>query len=229
MLDVAFPKIVGVLTPGAIEQDILCATAHPPDVIEYRADLGDRCDTAVITAHLARIVEALPQPVIFTLRDAREGGGFSGDDALRMALYRAALPLVDAVDIECCNAQALAALREEFKAAFVSAILSYHNFEETPADPVLDAVIEQAGSAGADIIKIAALCRTREDLVRLLALPLRYDARTLAVVGMGPYGRAVRAVAPVVGSVLGYASLSNEVAPGQMSVADLRHVWQIVA
>ncbi|NLF38404.1 type I 3-dehydroquinate dehydratase [bacterium] len=228
MIDCTTPKIVAVLSAAGLEKDIEAALDAPPDMVEYRADLRDKVTARGIRAHLDIVTGALSCPVLFTLRDAREGGGYSGTQAARVALYKAALPHVDAVDIELRNAAAAARLRADIAKHGVTLVLSYHNFEATPVARELDAMVAQGVTHHADIVKIATLCRTGSEALRLLALPVKHPGTKIAVVGMGARGRAVRAVAPSFGSVLGYASASRAVASGQLAVSELRHVWRLL-
>jgi 3-dehydroquinate dehydratase-1 len=103
-------------------------------------------------------------------------------------------------------------------------IVSYHNFEKTPPRPELEETISRALAAGADIVKIACLVRSRRDSARLLGL---LDSKTpLIVVGMGEKGRLTRLLAPLLGGVFTYASLGagKETAEGQSDAISLRQV-----
>ena len=70
---------------------------------EARVDLfADRSVNAVrrVVRDVGRVL-----PVLLTIRSSKEGGAWQGDDAGRLALYRALLPDVAAVDVELAAAQ----------------------------------------------------------------------------------------------------------------------------
>ncbi len=223
------PFLVGVVSPRTLEDDLNCLLKDAPDMIEYRADLGDTLNESRVVLHLEGIREVLPFPILFTLRDKSEGGCFDGNDSLRASLYRAALPHVAAIDIETSNAGSLESIRTEAQLGDATLILSYHNFSETPPDALLEDVVDRALSLGADIAKIATMCATPEDAHRLLSVPLRHESKGIAVVGMGAYGRVTRIAAPAFGSLLGYAftGTSDMPVPGQLTVTELREAWRL--
>lgn len=229
MLDLSTPKVVAVLTPRRLVQDIAQARKRMPDVIEYRADLRDGLDADAISGELETIKAKLGLPLLFTLRDKQEGGEFTGSNAKRAHLYTAVVPLVDAIDIEIANVRTLENVPRRVDDHEVTVVLSYHNLTATPGDADLDRLVNAAAVDGADIVKIATICTARQDALRLLSLATHTDTVPIAVVGMGPLGAAVRVVAPAFGSVLGYASLSGATATGQVPVDDLRKAWAILA
>ena len=74
---------------------------------------------------------------------------------------------------------------------------------------------------GAKIAKIAVTPSSLKDNLTILDFLL--DAEMpLCMIAMGQIGRHLRAVAPLYGSVLTYGFVSQAVAPGQMSIAELR-------
>jgi 3-dehydroquinate dehydratase-1 len=228
MLDLTTPKLVAVVTPHALDADLSRAAEAAPDIVEYRADLRSTHAPQAILAELAYVRDALVYPVLFTLRDSSEGGEFDGGDTLRQEIYAAAIPAVDAIDIELRHAEVFDALRPLCREHGTPGILSFHDFAGTPGNGLLDTTVVTGVQNGATVVKVATLCETAEDALRLLELPLRHrDART-AIVGMGRFGPMVRASAPMMGSVLGYASLTKAVAPGQLTVEELRHVWEML-
>jgi 3-dehydroquinate dehydratase type I len=103
-------------------------------------------------------------------------------------------------------------------------IVSSHNFERTPPRAELERTIALSLAAGADIVKVACLVRSRRDNARLLGL---LDAgASLIVVGMGKKGRLTRLVAPLLGSAFTYASIGGgrETAEGQWEAASLERI-----
>lgn len=228
MLNITRPLLIGVLAPRRMQRDLAVLRRAWPDVIEYRADLQVRVAPARLAAALKTLRAHVPCQILFTLRDASEGGEFDGDDDVRLAAYRAALPYVDAIDVEIANRSILKPLHAEFVQRKITVIASFHDFTETPTLDALDGLVRTGFAAGAQIVKLACHCASVHDALRLLAVPQRHSGRAVAVIGMGPLGRAVRMVAPAFGSVLGYAAASAAVAPGQLTVAELRIAWELL-
>jgi 3-dehydroquinate dehydratase I len=149
-------------------------------------------------------------------------------DRERLALLgEAVLAGAAFVDVEHDAARALkAALMKTARAADGKVLISYHDFEKTPARPVLERIIGKSFREGADAVKIACRVLSAADNARLLGL--LDSLRPLAVVGMGPLGKITRIVAPLVGGLFTYASLrpGKEVAEGQIDAAALRKIWE---
>ena len=131
------------------------------------------------------------------------------------------------VDVEHDADRALkAALMKAARASSCKVLMSYHDFEKTPARPALERIIEKGFREGADAVKIACRVRSAADNARLLGL--LDGRRPLVVVGIGPLGKMTRVVAPLMGGLFTYASLrpGKEVADGQIDAASLRKIWE---
>lgn len=81
---------------------------------------------------------------------------------------------------------------------------------------------DRAFGAGADVFKVAAFLRDADDLCTLLTLLEKSDGLPLAVMGMGPLGRASRLLFAASGSVLNYGWLHRPQVPGQFPALLLR-------
>lgn len=99
-------------------------------------------------------------------------------------------------------------------------IVSFHDPRHTPSSAELEHVVRWCFDAGADIAKVACTVQEPRDNVRLLGL--LDSGKPVVVVGMGPKGRAVRLLAPLLGSPFTFAARRSgkETAPGQMSVQE---------
>ena len=56
-------------------------------------------------------------------------------------------------------------------------ILSHHDYDETPSDEILEALVGEMFKGGADIAKIATTAQRIEDSARMLALPGKSSGR----------------------------------------------------
>ena len=102
-------------------------------------------------------------------------------------------------------------------------IRSYHNFIETPSDEVLNMALARCFRYGADIVKIATVCRNREDAARIESLysvvleGMQTLEGRLVAFGMGEEGKSTRLECLKRGAPFTYAALSSDdiTAPGQ--------------
>lgn len=212
------PRIAVPLTDDDV-QTHTDAVRRYADVVELRIDRFQRRDPAHV-ADVCRAARALSRPLIATVRAAAEGGAVALSDDQRWALFAAAAPLVDAVDIELD-----APIRDRVVALARStgalAIVSHHDVARTPSETELAARFDAALLAQADVVKIAALATGAADLDRLLDFLRARRARGLIVIAMGPHGVASRVFFPLVGSLLTYGFVERAVAPGQLPIAEL--------
>jgi 3-dehydroquinate dehydratase-1 len=136
-----------------------------------------------------------------------------------------------AVDIEIdaplpSRAAVVAAARSHGR----TVIVSYHDHERTPSRQALCRITRRAFAAGADIVKIACRVRIPADSATLLGLlDVETASGRIAVLGMGPAGRLVRVVAPLLGSPLAYVSLREglETADGQLTRDEIARAWSV--
>jgi 3-dehydroquinate dehydratase-1 len=207
-----------VAAGGEAELELLAA-ADGADVVEVRADLFDDPRPDTLVQALARL-RAAGRPVLLTVRAETEGGRPWPDDR-RAALYSAALPHVQAIDVEIVSRDLAADLAPRARAAGCLVLLSAHDFQATPACDVLLALIDRARALGADLPKVAAHAASPEDLRSLLDVTLAARDAGVVTLGMGPFGPLSRVVLPAAGSLLTYGSVGRPTAPGQVPVADL--------
>lgn len=117
------------------------------------------------------------------------------------------------------------------KARGCKVIISFHDYEKTPADERLKDIVCLCFSEGADIAKIACKANSNTDSARLLGL-LGQEAfkDRLVVVGMGEKGKITRVVAPFLGSPFTYASFEEgkQTAEGQIEKARLEEIMGLL-
>jgi 3-dehydroquinate dehydratase type I len=178
---------------------------------------------------LQKLFRSLPGPVIATNRLAAEGGRWQGTEVGRLDLLAQALDLgVTCLDVELA---ADAGFRREIAArrGATKLILSWHDFAGTPDAARLEAVLDEMLAAEADVVKLVALANEPADNLRMLSLIPRAQAAGKDVIAfcMGPWGKWSRLAAPLLGSWLTFAPFSKQgaSAPGQLTVNDVKRVW----
>ena len=221
-----------------ILDDVSAAVGASPDLIEWRADYFDNVAAATEALDLLTEVResAKDIPLIFTLRSEREGGEPAKMDDEGVANLCATVcqsQLADFVDVEMSSPEAhmravLAAARDND----TQVVLSYHNFEETPALEELLGKFARAEALGADVAKVAVMPRDLDDVLVLLQATLRASRETslpLIGISMGELGAFTRAVGWYFGSAVTFAAGRQGSAPGQLSVKDVRNLVETLA
>lgn len=241
------------------------------DVLELRVDLLEEAGALAAPAPLdaataaAQVLECLRglreaidttdganagSPVLLTCRTTAEGGRAQLDDAAYGALLRSVLDgLTDwaperrpaAIDVEVqrgCLPQVCA----QAHGLGIDVVASFHDFETTPADEVLEEVLARMAREGADLAKIAVWPTSADDVARLLGVCARATAGAgersglgvpVAAMSMGALG-AVSRVAPAFGTALTFAVVPDEQgqarasAPGQLPIQDVRRCLELL-
>jgi 3-dehydroquinate dehydratase-1 len=188
------------------------------DLLEARVDQFHRRDAAAVARQIARL-KRYGLPLIGTVRSRLEGGASALSDAQRLQLYARLIPLVDAVDVDLRALSLTHAVIRAARKARTTVILSYHNLHTTPPTSVLERIVQRARHLGADVIKIAAMARGEDDVVRLLEFTLAHRRQRLVAVAMGAPGSVSRLIFPLAGSLLTYTHYTPSY--GQLPLREL--------
>jgi len=208
-----------------------------PDVIEWRVDFFAEIGDSAAVLDVARALReaAGERPVIFTRRSVKEGGepvAIGDGDVVRLYDAVCASGLVDFIDYEMSNDPGhVKRVREVARAHGTRLILSHHDFGGTPAREVLVRHFLEAEHFGADVAKVAVMPHDRMDVLALLAATAEADALTripLISMAMGPLGSVTRMIGGLFGSSLSFAVGEAASAPGQIPIADLTAVYDII-
>jgi 3-dehydroquinate dehydratase I len=216
------PRVAVPFADAATAAELRALAQQGLDVAEVRVDHFARIDAASV---LARLDVFAGVPLLATIRSAAEGGGWQGSEAERLALFRALLPRVDAVDVEIASEIAgdvIRAARDGGKLA----IASFHDFAKTPGAAALPDVVARGRALGADVVKVATAVAHRDDLRALARLLVEIDDIGLIAIGMGDAAVATRVLFPALGSLLTYAHAGNATAPGQIPLAEMQQLLQ---
>jgi 3-dehydroquinate dehydratase-1 len=201
-----------------------------PDLVEWRADFYKDATTAVLIDSSSQLRAILKDiPIIFTLRIKAEGGGQDIPQETRRAGIEtiAASGFVDMIDVELCNGMPfLEPLMRVAREHDVRVILSFHDFDQTPANEELLGKIDLMCRRGADVAKIAVMPRTAGDVLRLLEITLearkRFPRLPLCTMSMGRLGILSRIAGFLFGSDMAFAVGQETSAPGQIPIAEAR-------
>ena len=194
------PRVVGTVSKPDTK-----IVAGDCDIVELRLDLIP--------------LRPVGLPSIATIRLGGEGGKWTKPDADRLPLFEQALQKCTAADIEL-RSEVLEKVSELAVRHQKALIVSYHDFEKTPALDELRQVMTRAANYGT-VVKIATMTRSEDDLQTLRALFKENCSAALCVLGMGPLAAKSRKEFPKLGSCFVYGYLDEPVAPGQPAARDL--------
>ncbi|MCX7793713.1 MAG: type I 3-dehydroquinate dehydratase [Thermodesulfovibrionales bacterium] len=208
--------IAGVVTAPEVLEHSLIKYA---DMLELRIDSFERnlLDNLEEIVQRARVLDKI---LIATIRSQKEGGKRYIDDDTRCRLFRKIIPYVDIFDIELYSDLLLERMIPLIREKDKYLLVSYHNFEETPKDSVIEEIFLRAKKRGADIVKIAVTANSREDLIRMAQFTIRHRRDRIVTISMGEHGRPSRLLFPVLGSIITYAGITELSAPGQPKLGD---------
>lgn len=164
--------------------------------------------------------------VLATCRRHQNHGKFNGSIEQQLAILSDAVDAgACAVDVEVESAEVAAGRLHVFDGrAFM--VISYHNFEGTPA---LDPVVRRMGRIPAGMYKIVTTARKPSDMSRLLALPRQYPKSPLVVLAMGETGFPSRVLSVLMGGAYTYAApaAAEGTAAGQICSRQLRQLYRL--
>ncbi|MGJ8676244.1 MAG: type I 3-dehydroquinate dehydratase [Akkermansiaceae bacterium] len=179
------------------------------DLLEIRLD-GMAQHMDVLDLELDRFKDF---PLLFTARGSAEGGIVELSKEERSDLLVAIADRATWIDVELSAFEDLSDAIDHVRRHEVGLILSYHNFEKTPAEYQLQRIIEL--SEESDIVKLALRHQSVADMVTCTKLLLKND-HPMSMMGMGSLAPVSRLLYAQHGSLLNYGYLGDSpTAPGQ--------------
>lgn len=235
------PKAI-VPTTGKTVEDVLQQAAviganADADMIEFRIDYLDfATDPAKVAALGKQVAEAARhKPMILTFRTKEEGGAKAIADVDYGKLYAALLKggFIDLLDVEMFRDPAVvkAVVAEAHKAG-VKIVMSSHDFKKTPDASEIVARLRKQDEMGADVLKIAVMPQSPEDVLKLLDASVqirqKHSTKPLLVMSMGGVGAITRLSGEVFGSDMTFGMIGVPSAPGQVDVKQLHQVLETI-
>ncbi|HFH9839185.1 TPA: type I 3-dehydroquinate dehydratase [Streptococcus suis] len=196
------------------------------DLIEWRADYLPKEE--ILTVAPAIFEKCNGKEVIFTVRTTREGGHLDLADQEYVDLIKevAAIYQPDYIDFEYYSYQSVFDQMLEFP----NLVLSYHNFDETPANYM--EIMSELTSLSPAVVKMAVLANSEQDVLDVMNYTRGFKTlnaeQTFATIAMGELGKITRIAGVITGSCWTFASLDEVSAPGQMSLANTRKFLEIL-
>jgi 3-dehydroquinate dehydratase I len=233
------PLIIAPLvgkTGDAVLAELKRVLAKQPDIVEWRADFFVDVARSEAVVDLARRIKEMAGavPLLFTIRAAAEGGenvALTPDQVAELYAAVCRQGAADLVDYELSNPIGrVNRVRSVSQENGIAMIMSYHNFQHTPALDVLTEKFTQAAQRGADVAKVAVMPKDMHDVLVLLAATLNASEALeipLISMSMGGQGSVSRLFGWAFGSVATFAVGDNSSAPGQIPIDELRKVVDI--
>jgi len=212
------PVVVGTVGTSLIEppKDIALV-----DILEARVDMMIGHHKALDIEEIAFIVRSLKErfrkPIILTIRSVKEGGAVRLDDKKRYEIIKGSISYADAVDVELSSKGLLRDVSKLCSKNRKLLMASYHNFQMTPKDAFMKALIKKGRAMGADIVKIAVRANNVDDLTRLILFTIKNKKENIVTLSMGEAGLISRIISPIIGSLMTYGFIDNIAAPNQLS------------
>lgn len=192
------------------------------DYVEIRFDYlkPDQLQAAIDAAKGAK------SKAVFTLRSKDQGGRFSGSEQDRVKwLYRLAEQKPMLLDVELHTLQENDELADFLESQKTPLLVSWHDFQQTPpSDSLADVLSEMR--IYSNYIKVVTTAKSVEDSLRLLEMYETATGLHPIFFAMGEAGVISRVLCTVAGNApFTYASLEKAVAPGQLTVKQMRKLY----
>ena len=222
------PKICIALGLNTVEKLMAHARSEVESgekFLEFRLDyLPDPMDGVKA---LPLFLEKNPEcTVLATCRRHQNHGKFDGSIGEQICILEAAVDAgAEAVDVEIESAENAIEKLETLRSTS-KLVLSYHNFEGTPA---LEPIFKRMSKIAAYAYKIVTMARKPSDAHKMLALAKAHPREKLVVLAMGEPGFSTRVLAPSFGGLYTYAApnAAEGTANGQVSARMLRHLYRV--
>lgn len=202
------------------------------EMVEWRVDAfsGVKSPNAVRQV-LEEVSELVKETIfVFTFRSKEQGGECSLPTENIYDLHQVAAEskIVDFIDVEYFYTEDADAEISFLQKMGTRVITSHHDFHETPSSEVLFMLLEQMKHSNADIVKLAVMPDSTEDVLRLLYetnhFHKRYPKQLLITMSMGKLGTISRVAGETFGSCVTFGAGKNASAPGQIERKKLKEI-----
>jgi 3-dehydroquinate dehydratase I len=162
---------------------------------------------------------------VFTLRSKEQRGRFSGTEEERIHLLRKlaeARPML--VDIELHTLKKNDSLADYLESASIPVLVSWHDFEKTPSNDELSSILTEM-RIFSTYVKVVTTAKSVHDSLRLMGLYENAVGLHPIIFAMGEAGIITRVLSVLYGAPYTYAALDKAVAPGQMTLDQMRNLY----
>ena len=193
------------------------------DYVEIRFDF---LKTDEIPKTLETIKNDLKR-VVCTLRPKSEGGKFEGSEKERISILKLIAeynPFL--LDVEFNTIKENKELANYLKSTKTKLLISWHDFKKTPKFSELKNIMNKMVKFSHNV-KIVTTAKSVDDSTRTLQLYSKNEKNNLIAFAMGDNGRISRILCLYLGSPYTYVSLGKPVAPGQLSIDEVKKITNL--
>lgn len=220
----------------ALAQAQVIANTADADLAEFRIDLlsfaRDTKQVITLGHELKKILGN--KPMIATIRTKNEGGQLEISDVDYGKTYQAYLknPFMDWLDVEMFRDQKVVSeIVQKAHQKKVLIVMSNHDFQKTPSQDEIEKRLLKQDQMGADILKIAVMPKSKQDVFTLMNATLKVSQQTtkpLLTMSMGQLGTISRVATANMGGSYSFGMIGQASAPGQIDVTKLKQILQTV-
>ncbi len=220
----------------ALAQAQVIANTADADLAEFRIDLlSFASDTKQVIALGHELKKILGnKPMIATIRTKNEGGQLEISDVDYGKTYQAYLknPFMDWLDVEMFRDQKVVSeIVQKAHQKKVLIVMSNHDFQKTPSQDEIEKRLLKQDQMGADILKIAVMPKSKQDVFTLMNATLKVSQQTtkpLLTMSMGQLGTISRVATANMGGSYSFGMIGEASAPGQIDVTKLKQILKTV-
>lgn len=195
------------------------------DFLEIRFDFLEQSDLS----SAIKITNFVKSRSVFTLRPLKQHGEFKGNEIERIKILKKLYDLHPMLlDVEYDTIINNTSLNNYLQNKS-NVLISWHNFFRTPSNEYLEKKINDMKKFSNNI-KVVTMAKNVNDSFRLLNLYDKFKNSNLITFAMGDYGIISRILCTIYGkSPFTYASLEKTIAPGQLSVIEMRRIYERIS
>lgn len=206
------------------------------EMIEWRLDAF----SGIMSPNAVREVLKELGPVIrdtvfvYTFRSKRQGGlmELSAEQVQDLHQLAAESGIVDFVDVEYFESKKPEQETHLLQEMGVHVIASHHDFEQTPKRKVLQMILEHLKRCGAEIIKLAVMPHSMQDVLDLLEetslFHEEFPGQHIISMSMGETGKISRVAGGFFGSCVTFGAGLQSSAPGQIEEEKIKTILDIL-
>ena len=207
------------------------------NMVEWRVDAFEGIGSLnAVRQVLTEIAPFIKETIlVFTFRSKEQGGqcSLSSQQVYDLHQVAAESKVVDFIDVEYFYTDDADAEVLNLQEMGTKVITSHHDFHETPSSDVLFMLLEQMNHSNADIVKLAMMPNSTEDVLRLMKetnhFHKRYPKKPLITMSMGKLGMISRISGELFGSCVTFGAGKNASAPGQIEMSKLEEILDVLS
>jgi 3-dehydroquinate dehydratase I len=192
------------------------------DYVEIRFDFLNLSDLE----EAVNIANAVNKKAVYTLRSPEQGGQFKGNTFERITWLEklsSSKPML--LDVELYTIKCNNNLADYLKENNTSVLISWHDFEKTPSNAQLTDLLYEMRKYSQNV-KVVTTAQKTEDSLGLLELYENTLGVNLIAFAMGEAGVLSRLLCVIIGNApFTYASLEKAIAPGQLTIKQMRKLY----